>query len=68
MSDLVAVWEVSLSDGLHLVEFEHGTTTGKRVIRVDGKVMVGHRAPSDAHPVATLFFCLLRCLVLVNSC
>ncbi|KAK2141973.1 hypothetical protein LSH36_1010g00040, partial [Paralvinella palmiformis] len=50
MSDLVAVWEVSLSDGLHLVEFEHGTTTGKRVIRVDGKVMVGHRAPSDAHP------------------
>ena len=37
-SDLVAVWEVALSDGLHKVEFEHGTTSGKRVIRVDGKV------------------------------
>lgn len=38
-SDLVATWEVALSDGVHLIEFEHGTTTGKRVIRVDGKVM-----------------------------
>ncbi len=36
--DLVAVWEVSLSDGMHNVEFEHGTTTGKRVVRIDGKV------------------------------
>ena len=36
--DLVGRWEVSLSDGVHVVEFEHGTTTGKRVIRVDGKV------------------------------
>ena len=37
-SDLVGVWEVALSDGIHRVEFEHGTTTGKRIIRVDGKV------------------------------
>lgn len=37
-SDLVAVWEVSLGDGVHTIEFEHGTTSGKRVIRVDGKV------------------------------
>ncbi|XP_076455907.1 fas apoptotic inhibitory molecule 1-like [Babylonia areolata] len=37
MSDLVASWDLSLSDGIHKVEFEHGTTTGKRVIRVDGK-------------------------------
>ncbi|CAF1227532.1 unnamed protein product, partial [Didymodactylos carnosus] len=29
--------QVALSDGVHKVEFEHGTTTGKRVIRVDGK-------------------------------
>ncbi|XP_046357576.1 fas apoptotic inhibitory molecule 1-like [Haliotis rufescens] len=36
-SDLVATWEVALSDGVHSIEFEHGTTTGKRVIRVDGK-------------------------------
>ncbi|KAK7482060.1 hypothetical protein BaRGS_00026644 [Batillaria attramentaria] len=35
--DLVAVWEISLSDGVHKIEFEHGTTTGKRVIRVDGE-------------------------------
>ncbi|KAG2459580.1 FAIM1 protein, partial [Polypterus senegalus] len=37
MTDLVAVWEVALSDGVHKIEFEHGTTSGKRVIYVDGK-------------------------------
>lgn len=37
-SDLAGVWEVALSDGVHRIEFEHGTTTGKRVISVDGKV------------------------------
>ena len=37
-SDLVAQWQVPLSDGVYLVEFEHGTTTGKRVIRINGKV------------------------------
>ena len=31
--DLVAVWEVHLADGVHMIEFEHGTTSGKRVIR-----------------------------------
>ncbi|MFT7815847.1 fas apoptotic inhibitory molecule 1-like [Arapaima gigas] len=35
--DLVAVWEVALSDGVHRIEFEHGTTTGKRVIYINGK-------------------------------
>ncbi|GLG99670.1 Fas apoptotic inhibitory molecule 1 [Gryllus bimaculatus] len=34
--DQVAVWEVPLQDGLHRIEFEHGTTSGKRVLRVDG--------------------------------
>uniref|UniRef100_A0A6I8NZA6 Fas apoptotic inhibitory molecule 1 n=2 Tax=Ornithorhynchus anatinus TaxID=9258 RepID=A0A6I8NZA6_ORNAN len=37
MGDLVAVWEVALSDGVHKIEFEHGTTSGKRVVYVDGK-------------------------------
>ncbi|KAG7503582.1 hypothetical protein JOB18_041284 [Solea senegalensis] len=36
-ADLAGVWEVALSDGVHRIEFEHGTTTGKRVIYVDGK-------------------------------
>lgn len=36
-SDLVGEWTVKLSDGVHKIQFEHGTTTGKRVIRVDGK-------------------------------
>ncbi|KAA8593184.1 hypothetical protein FQN60_009300 [Etheostoma spectabile] len=36
-NDLAGVWEVALSDGVHRIEFEHGTTTGKRVIYVDGK-------------------------------
>ncbi|XP_033334712.1 fas apoptotic inhibitory molecule 1 [Megalopta genalis] len=37
-----AKWNVPLSDGNHVIEFEHGTATGRRVIRVDGKELV-HR-------------------------
>ena len=37
-SDLVATWNILIADGKHKIEFEHGTTSGKRVIRVDGKV------------------------------
>lgn len=39
-ADLVAYWSVPLADGVHTVEFEHGTTTGKRVLRVDGQVNI----------------------------
>lgn len=39
-NDLVAIWDVPLHDGVHRIEFEHGTTTGKRVIRIDGKVQI----------------------------
>ncbi|VDO98784.1 unnamed protein product [Soboliphyme baturini] len=31
------MWIVPLQDKVHRIEFEHGTTTGRRVIRVDGK-------------------------------
>ncbi|XP_003502561.2 fas apoptotic inhibitory molecule 1 [Cricetulus griseus] len=37
MTDIVAIWDVILSDGAHKIEFEHGTTSGKRVVYVDGK-------------------------------
>ena len=40
VSDLVASWEVALSDGMYKIEFEHGTTTGKRVITVNNKVIM----------------------------
>lgn len=33
--DVVATWDIALSDGKHRIQFEHGTTTGKRVILVD---------------------------------
>ncbi|XP_014247419.1 fas apoptotic inhibitory molecule 1 isoform X2 [Cimex lectularius] len=36
-SDIVGVWHVPLSDGVHKVEFEHGTASGKRVVRVNDK-------------------------------
>lgn len=39
--DLVAVWEVALSDGVYRIEFAHGTTTGKRVVYVNGQVRAG---------------------------
>lgn len=36
--DVAAVWDIELSDGVYRIEFEHGTTTGKRVIYINGKV------------------------------
>lgn len=36
--DAVAVWDVALSDGVYRVEFDHGTTSGKRVVYVNGTV------------------------------
>ncbi|KAM6945864.1 fas apoptotic inhibitory molecule 1-like [Aplochiton taeniatus] len=35
--DVVGVWEIGLSDGVYRIEFAHGTTTGKRVITVNGQ-------------------------------
>lgn len=35
---MVAVWEVALSDGVYRIEFAHGTTTGKRVVYINGQV------------------------------
>ena len=31
--EVVALWEVSLPDGIHVIDFEHETTSGRRVIR-----------------------------------
>lgn len=42
MTDVVATWDVALSDGKHRVQFEHGTTTGKRVITVDDEEVLRH--------------------------
>ena len=44
--DLVGTWEVALPGGIHVIQFEHGTTTGKRVIHVDG-IEVGVVNPLD---------------------
>lgn len=35
-----ARWEVPLNDGVHVIEFEHGTATGRRIVRIDGKTVV----------------------------
>ncbi|XP_021028743.1 fas apoptotic inhibitory molecule 1-like [Mus caroli] len=37
---VAAIWDVILSDGVHKIEFEHGTTSGKRVVYVDGKEVI----------------------------
>ena len=37
-ADLVATWHVPMSDRVYKVEFLHGTTTGKRIVRLNGKV------------------------------
>uniref|UniRef100_A0A3Q3QBD5 Fas apoptotic inhibitory molecule b n=1 Tax=Monopterus albus TaxID=43700 RepID=A0A3Q3QBD5_MONAL len=38
--DLAAAWEVALSDGVYTIEFAHGTTTGKRVVCVNGREVI----------------------------
>ncbi|XP_037075815.1 fas apoptotic inhibitory molecule 1-like [Pollicipes pollicipes] len=38
--DLVAVWDVPCNDGIHQIEVEHGTISGKRIIKVDGQEVV----------------------------
>jgi len=38
--DLVAKWNISLPDGKYKIEFEHGTTSGRRVITVNDKVYI----------------------------
>ncbi|XP_011310224.1 fas apoptotic inhibitory molecule 1 [Fopius arisanus] len=42
LNEPTARWIVPLNDGNHVVEFEHGTATGRRVVKIDGKTMV-HR-------------------------
>merc|ERR1712168_396850 len=36
------VWKVPLGSGNHVVEFLHGTTTGSRIIKVDGIEILKH--------------------------
>lgn len=36
--EVSAEWHVPLRGNLHVIEFEHGTTSGKRIVWVDGKV------------------------------
>lgn len=38
--DVVAVWDVDLSDGVYKIEFAHGTTTGKRIVYVNGQEVI----------------------------
>ena len=33
-----ASWDIGLPEGEFLIEFEHGTTSGKRILRVNGQV------------------------------
>lgn len=57
--DVVAVWEVALSDGVYRIEFAHGTTTGKRIVYVNGKV---RPACSDPHSTFSQV-CFVLCIM-----
>lgn len=35
---ITAEWRVPTKGKLHIIEFEHGTTSGKRVLWIDGQV------------------------------
>lgn len=45
--EVAAEWQVPVRGKLHKVEFEHGTTSGKRILWVDGKV-VEHSSKAKA--------------------
>lgn len=59
-ADLVAYWSVPLCDGVHTVEFEHGTVSGKRVLRIDGKVTYIH--------ISTRYITMQLLRVLIANC
>ncbi|XP_053408188.1 fas apoptotic inhibitory molecule 1-like [Mercenaria mercenaria] len=67
-SDLVATWNLSLPDGKHKVEFEHGTTSGKRVIIVDGKEI--HREDWMFKLVGKEHFSVgkAKCTISIDAC
>ncbi|KAL4228835.1 hypothetical protein ACF0H5_011876 [Mactra antiquata] len=72
-SDLVATWCVSLPDGVHKIEFEHGTTSGKRVIYVDGKVV--HKEDWMFKLVGKEYFTIgsgskppAKCVISIDAC
>ena len=41
-------FKVHLADGIHVIEFEHGTTSGSRLLRVDREVKLGKEAKTFA--------------------
>lgn len=49
LGDVVAEWEVGLADGVHRVQLEHGTTSGKRVVTVDGKEVRSDAGSGSKH-------------------
>ncbi|KAM6892855.1 fas apoptotic inhibitory molecule 1-like [Lycodopsis pacificus] len=38
--DVVAMWDVALSDCVYRIQFSHGTTTGRRIVYVNGQEVV----------------------------
>lgn len=42
LDEPTAKWSVPLSDGNHVIELEHGTATGRRLVRINGKELI-HR-------------------------
>ena len=52
-----ASWDIGLPEGEFLIEFEHGTTSGKRILRINGQVGV---FPHYLTKWFLLMFCL-RC-------
>lgn len=40
LDEPTAKWNVPLSDGNHVIEFEHGTATGRRLVKVDGEKII----------------------------
>ena len=62
--DLVAVWNIALADGCFKIEFEHGTTSGRRVIRINGNVLTEIHFPCLFLSRQLQLICVCACVLL----
>lgn len=75
MNDLVGTWEVPLYDKIHKIQFEHGTTTGRRVLWIDNDIilkkewmfkLVGSEPFEIKNPDSDEVYA--KCEIVINAC
>ncbi|CAG9540254.1 unnamed protein product [Cercopithifilaria johnstoni] len=66
--DTVASWSIPVHDRIYKIEFEHGTASGKRVIRVDGKEILRRNWMFSLVGKEVFNIGKLKCVINVEVC